>query len=100
MQMRDAMTELREQLRYEPTEKRIRATLGRETVVDTTRALLVWEPRRIVPTYAVPQPAEAQPHSGVPEFLHPGIPFGVHTTAGRPVSVQAGGETRAGAGFL
>ena len=105
--MRDAMTELRQQLRYEPTEKRIRATLGRETVVDTTQALLVWEPRRIVPTYAVPVadlraelvPAEAMPDPGVP-VLHPGIPFGVHSTAGRAVTVQAGGETREGAGFL
>src|SRR4051794_27717451 len=42
-------------LRHEPIEKRIRATLGGETVVDSTRALLVWEPRRVVPTYAVPE---------------------------------------------
>jgi len=41
-------------LRYEPTEKRIRAELGAVTVVDCVRALLVWEPRRVVPAYAVP----------------------------------------------
>lgn len=41
-------------LRYEPTPKRIRVTLAGEPVADTDRALLVWEPRRIVPTYAVP----------------------------------------------
>jgi uncharacterized protein (DUF427 family) len=35
------------QLRYEPTAKRIRAVLGGHTVVDTTRAILLWEPRRI-----------------------------------------------------
>src|SRR5918997_6667300 len=107
MRMHDAMAELRQQLRSEPTEKRIRATLGRDTVVDTTRALLVWEPRRIVPTYAVPvedlhaelQPGEALADTGVP-VLHPGIPFAVHTTPGRAVSVRAGGETRADAGFL
>jgi uncharacterized protein (DUF427 family) len=107
MRMYEAMSGLRQQLRYEPTEKRIRATLGRETVVDTTRALLVWEPRRIVPTYAVPvdelhaelRPAEAVPDTGVPA-LHPGIPFAVHSTEGRAVSVSAGGETREAAGFL
>src|SRR5215471_13818401 len=42
------------ELRHEPTGKRIRAVLGGGTVADTTRALLVWEPGRIVPSYAVP----------------------------------------------
>src|SRR5688572_28140482 len=42
-------------LRYEPIDKRIRGTLGGETVVDSTRALLVWEPRRVVPDYAFPE---------------------------------------------
>ena len=41
-------------LRYEPIDKRIRATLGDRTVVDSTRAVLVWEPKRVVPSYAVP----------------------------------------------
>ena len=41
-------------LRHEPSEKRIRASLDGQTVIDTTRALLVWEPKRVVPTYAVP----------------------------------------------
>jgi hypothetical protein len=29
--------------------------LGGVTVVDSTRAVLLWEPRRIVPSYAVPE---------------------------------------------
>jgi hypothetical protein len=41
-------------LRYEPSEERIRGTLGEEIVIDSRRAMLVWEPRRVVPTYAVP----------------------------------------------
>ena len=41
-------------LRYEPIDKRIRATFGNDTVIDSTRAMLVWEPKRVVPTYAVP----------------------------------------------
>ena len=53
-QVRELMASGFGQLRHEPTAKRIRAVLGGETVVDSTRALLVWEPRRIVPSYAVP----------------------------------------------
>src|SRR6516162_7861033 len=52
--MRDLLTGGFGQLRHEPTAKRIRAVLGGGTVVDTIGALLVWEPRRIVPSYAVP----------------------------------------------
>ena len=35
-------------LRYEPIDKRIRATVAGRTVVDTGRAVLVWEPKRVV----------------------------------------------------
>ena len=42
-------------LRHEPTAKRVRATLGGEVVLDSTRAVHVWEPRRIIPAYAVPE---------------------------------------------
>jgi uncharacterized protein (DUF427 family) len=78
------------ELRYEPTERRVRA----DDVVDTTRALLVWEPRRIVPSYAVPVDdlrAEVAPGgeaaADVEGILHPGIPFAVHTAPGEPVLV-------------
>ena len=54
MRMRDLLARAREELRYEPIEKRVRATAGDETIIDTTRALLLWEPRRICPIYAVP----------------------------------------------
>lgn len=97
-----------DQLRHEPTGKRIRATFGDETVVDTTHAVLLWEPRRIVPTYAVPSedvagefsPSEAPSGSaeGHP-VLHPGIPFAVHTADGEAVDLTLGEETRDGVGF-
>jgi uncharacterized protein (DUF427 family) len=48
-------TALPRELRYEPTEKRVRAELGGETVADSTRALLVWEAGRVVPGYALPE---------------------------------------------
>ena len=52
--LRDVLMQELPTLRHEPIEKRIRATLGERTAVDSTRALLVWEARRVVPTYAVP----------------------------------------------
>jgi uncharacterized protein (DUF427 family) len=77
-------------IRNTPTERRVRA----DDVVDTTRALLVWEPRRIVPSYAVPIEdlrAEVIPGGDVAEdvegVLHPGIPFAVHTAPGEPVLI-------------
>jgi uncharacterized protein (DUF427 family) len=109
--MSDAMMRLRAELRHEPTEKRIRAAVGGQTIVDTTRALLVWEPRRIVPTYAVPvedvradlAPGGAGesggPDKGLPDLLHPGIPFAVHSTPGEAMSVAVGGQTLDGAAF-
>jgi uncharacterized protein (DUF427 family) len=41
-------------LRFEPTPKRVRAERGGETLVDSKRAVLVWEPDRVVPLYAFP----------------------------------------------
>ena len=100
--MQDLLTRARAELRHEPIEKRVRALAGAQTVVDSARAVLVWEPRRIVPTYAVPAediraqlaPAAAVEAEG-PPVLHPGIPFSVHTAAGEPVSIG----DREGAGF-
>jgi len=107
------------QLRHEPTAKRIQAVLGGETVVDSTRAVLVWEPRRIVPSYAVPTedvrgelvptgPAGAGPGEDVGvaltdvtalRVLDPRVPFAVHSTEGETVDVHAAGQGRPGAGF-
>jgi uncharacterized protein (DUF427 family) len=101
------------ELRHEPIEKRIRATLGEDTVVDTTRALLVWEPKRVVPSYAVPVEdvagevvdangdaagAEGEPeapHLGRRPVYDPSIPFSVHTAEGRRAVVRAGGDREA-----
>jgi uncharacterized protein (DUF427 family) len=93
--------------------------LGGDTIVDSTRAVLVWEPRRIVPSYAVPVedvrgdlvPAGAA--AGVVggdvgvaladvtalRVLDPRIPFTVHSTAGEAVDLHAAGQVRPGAGF-
>jgi uncharacterized protein (DUF427 family) len=84
---------------HEPTAKRIRIEHGGRTVAETDRALLVWEPRRVVPSYAVPiedltldlvpatEPADA-PDPGRFPVLHPGIPFAVHTAQGESLTVR------------
>jgi uncharacterized protein (DUF427 family) len=100
--MQDLMAQARGALRHEPIERRVRASLGAETIVDSTRAVLVWEPRRVVPSYAVPvediraelstAPATNGEAAGV---LHPRIPFSVHTAPGEQISIDG----RVGAGF-
>jgi uncharacterized protein (DUF427 family) len=100
--MQDLLAQARNELRYEPIERRVRALLGAETIADSARAVLVWEPRRVVPSYAVPAtdirgdlttaPANAEAVAGV---LHPGIAFAVHTAPGEPVTIAG----RVGAGF-
>jgi uncharacterized protein (DUF427 family) len=102
------MRELNE-LRYEPIEKRIRGTMGGQAVVDSTRAMLVWEPKRVVPSYAVPiedvegaitehasapgnvatveEPEINAPRLGDLPVLDPSIPFSVHTTPGERLTV-------------
>jgi uncharacterized protein (DUF427 family) len=99
------------QLRFEPVPTRLRAGLDGETVVDTRGGVLVWEPRRLVPVYAVPVedvradvvPADPQPGppdlSALPRMLGPDD-FGTHTTPGRVADVVAGPRRLAGAGFL
>jgi uncharacterized protein (DUF427 family) len=97
-------------LRYEPIDKRIRGMLGGATTIDSTRAMLVWEPRRVVPTYAFPvsdidgeivaaPPAQDTDTSvgvsamGVPlgEMIvfDPTIPFDVRTTPGERLTIHA-----------
>jgi uncharacterized protein (DUF427 family) len=104
--MRDAMRDRLRELRHEPTEKRIRAQLDGQSAIDTTRALLVWEPRRVVPSFAVPVEdvagelvaADAGEESDS-EILHPGITFAAHSTPGETFDIRVGGRTLAQAAF-
>ncbi len=104
------------EMRHEPTAKRVRAKLDGETVVDSDRAVLVWEPRRVVPTYAVPAQdidAELSPAAKSDEtvdgFALPGltdlpvydprVPFGVRVGDGEPVQVRTRATGRTALGF-
>ena len=81
-----------DQLRFEPTELRVRAFVDGELVADSRRALLVWEPGRIVPLYAVPE--EDLSHG-----VTPSATTRSHTADGEVVDVATAGGTLAGAGF-
>lgn len=105
-------------LRYEPTGKRIRADVDGVTALDTPRALLVWEPQRVVPQYAVPAAdvrAELTPdapdagprHGPGPRplgprgvtVLTPDTGFGVHSTAGQVLTLEVDAIRLPGAAF-
>ena len=107
------------ELRHEPIAKRIRAQVDGGTVVDSTAAVLVWEPRRVVPSYAVPvadvrgdlipagsagQAAE-DTGSELPDIssrpvLDPSVPFAAHTAPGTVVHLRTGGTDRRCAGMF
>jgi uncharacterized protein (DUF427 family) len=91
---------LTDQLRVEPVDKKLAATYRGIPVADTTAAMLVWEPRRVVPMYAVP-PADL--HAGlvprapapVPGDLPPVLGpenFAWHLGAGQSYDVAVDGE--------
>ena len=103
------------ELRFHPTGKRVRALVGDAIVVDSTRALIVWEPRRIVPSYAVPvadiagsltpievAPGEARPVSigDGPPVLDPRTAFSFHTTPGQAFDIGTGATTLPAAAFV
>jgi hypothetical protein len=43
------------QLRHQATLKHVRVRLSNVEVADANRAMLIWEPMRVVPSYAVPE---------------------------------------------
>lgn len=92
------------QLRYQSTPKRVRVRADELAIADTTAAMLIWEPMRVVPSYAIPEtdifePLHPAPVGPAPEFravgfgsdgpplLDPSVPFAVHTADGEPLSL-------------
>lgn len=88
------------ELRFAATPKRIRAVLDGRTVVDTRDALLVYEPRRVVPWYAVPPgdvdlPLTEHDPAPVPDLVAPVLPplhNDWHTVPGRSLHLDGHGE--------
>jgi uncharacterized protein (DUF427 family) len=112
IRLRDALGGQLDRLRVEPTSKRVRAEVGGGVVVaETDRAVLVWEPRRVVPTYAVPVDdlrGELRPSTSGParlgegtgfaipdvtslRVLDPRVPFSARLTEGEPLELVAEG---------
>jgi uncharacterized protein (DUF427 family) len=116
--MLDSMLAAFGELRHEPIGKRVRALADGELIVDSVRAVLVYEPRRVVPSFAVPAEdvrAELIPARrsnghvagydmgeafGGQRVLDPSIPFDVHTADGDPVSLGWPLGLREAAGFV
>jgi uncharacterized protein (DUF427 family) len=104
------------ELRVHPTAKRIRAFVGDEPIIDSTSALIVWEPRRIVPSYAVPVADIAAPLTqavvaataeeqavrvgDLVPVLDPRTGFAFHTVDGRSFDIAATTGALANAAFV
>ena len=104
-------------LRYQPTLKRVRVEVGGAPVAATDHAVLIWEPRRVVPSYAVPAgdvvaamhpAATAAPavaprslafRDDGPPLLDPSVPFRTHTASGAELDVVVAGATVPGGAF-
>jgi len=98
------------QLGYERVPMRLRAYVDGDLALDTQRGVLVWEPRRIVPMYAVPEgdlligveptdpPPEPPDLDALPHILGPDS-FEPHTTPGTVVDLVTGTRRIARAGF-
>ena len=98
------------QLGWEPVPARLRAYVDGSPALDTRGGVLVWEPRRIVPVYAVPEddllvavePTDPQPDppdlAAFPPMLGPDS-FEPHTTPGTVVDLVAGDRRLERAGF-
>jgi uncharacterized protein (DUF427 family) len=105
--MRELLGGALQSLRYEPTDKRLRIYLNDELVADTASGLLVWEPRRVVPTYAVPQrdiSARLESVGRVDELadlpvLVPTNPFTAHSCTGEIFDVIVDSVTASTAAF-
>ena len=105
--MRDLLGGALQSLRYEPTDKRLRIYVGEEPVADTVDGLLVWEPRRVVPTYAVPErdvSARLESAGSVDDLadlpiLVPTNPFTAHSCTGEMLDVIVGAARRPSAAF-
>ncbi|MGB7820419.1 MAG: DUF427 domain-containing protein [Ornithinibacter sp.] len=98
---------LTDTLRFEPVTRRVRAGVGGEPVLDTTDAALVWEPRRVVPMYAVP-PADITARltpcepavlpDDLPPLLGP-VDFAWHHAPGTSYDVSVGDRRWPAAAF-
>ncbi|WP_136612141.1 DUF427 domain-containing protein [Sinomonas albida] len=100
LKMSEEMRRLHGLLRFEPTAKRIRADAAGRTVVDSRRAVLVWEAGRPAPVYAVPEAdiaAKLGPAPGTGDGRRPA--FARHHGPGQEYTLRAPGAELPHAAF-
>ena len=99
---------LTDQLRFEPVTKRVRASYAGSPLLDTVDALVVWEPRRVVPMYAVPRAdvvatltpcPTPDPPPDLPPILGP-VHFEWHFHEGESFTLDLQGRSFEAAGFV
>ena len=97
-----------DQLRFHPVTKRIRASHQGRPVLDTCDAYVVWEPRRVVPMYAVPRAdvvatltpcPPVEPPGDVPPVIGP-VHFAWHFHAGSSFTIGVDDASFEGAAFV
>ncbi|MDL9944812.1 DUF427 domain-containing protein [Gordonia sp. ABSL11-1] len=95
-------------LRWVDMRRRVRASVAGRTVVDSAEAIQVWEPDRVVGSYAVPRAAiglalsAPSPVSAAvrrPPILTPDDEFSIHTCAGTVWDITTPDRVLPGAGF-
>ncbi|MDV7099300.1 DUF427 domain-containing protein [Gordonia amicalis] len=95
-------------LRWTDMHRRVRAFVDGQVVVDSAEPIQVWEPYRVVGSYAVrtadiAAPLEhhvpTMPGSDHPAILTPAHPFSMHTAPGATYDIGADARTLVGAGF-
>ncbi len=110
VQMMSVLAKATQELRQHPVAVRVRAEVDGTTVVDTSAARLVWEPRRVVSSYAVPvaeiagalvnpQPVTPDVRS-LPPVLSPVQGFAVHSTTGTAYDIETADGTLSAAAFV
>ena len=111
LRMRHFLGQTVPQLVFEPVPVRLRAYVGNVVALDSRHGVLVWEPRRIVPVYAVPDrdirgtTSRADPQLSAPDpaelppVLGPAS-FEPHTTPGTVVDLAVGDRVMVRAGFV
>lgn len=113
--MRHVLWGLMGELRFHPVRKWVRAKTADQLVVDSHDVMLVWEPRRVVGSYAVPaadirgllvphrpDQADERPvhlEDGRP-VLDPSTPFAAHSTPGATFTIRTETGDLPGAGFV
>jgi len=109
LRMRHDFGRLLGELRFEPVVQRIRVAHDGITIADTSEAMLVWEPRHVVPSYAVPLDAlhaqvtlrrqDAVDPTDLPRVITPDHPP-THPNAGQVATLTLGDTVLEDVGFV